>query len=77
MLPVIAIRPEPGLSATVERGRKLGLAIERCPLFEVRPVRWEAPDAARFDVLLIGSANAIRHGGDWLERYRSPKPRQP
>ena len=40
---VIAIRPEPGSSATVARGREAGLAIAALPLFEVRPVAWEPP----------------------------------
>ena len=70
-LPVIAIRPEPGCTATVEAGRAVGLAIEGWPLFEVRPLAWEAPAPDEFDALLIGSANAIRHGGTGLESFRS------
>ena len=45
-LPLIAIRPEPGCSATVERGRKAGLAIEPWPLFEVRPPAQNQPSLA-------------------------------
>ena len=39
-LPILAIRPEPGCSATVAAGRSVGLAIEACPLVEIRPVSW-------------------------------------
>ena len=63
MTRIIAIRPEPGLSATMDAARQLGLSITGTPLFEVRPVPWDAPDPANIDALLIGSANAIRHGG--------------
>ena len=70
-LPVVAIRPEPGCSATVEAGREVGLAIERWPLFEVRPLAWEPPRADEVDALLLGSANAVRHGGARLEPFRA------
>jgi len=64
--PVLAIRPEPGLTSTVEAGRALGLPMHGCALSQVSPVAWEMPDLSRFDALLIGSANAIRHGGQKL-----------
>ena len=67
--PIIAIRPEPGLSATVAAGETLGLAIEGYPLSHAEPLDWNAPDPQRFDALLIGSANAFRHGGAQLSRY--------
>lgn len=63
---VIAIRPEPGLSQTIERAAELGLLVTGHALFEVRPVDWMAPDDLAFDGLLIGSANAVRHGGPQL-----------
>jgi uroporphyrinogen-III synthase len=40
------------------------------PLFEVRAVAWSPPAADTVDALLIGSANALRQGGDALARYR-------
>lgn len=67
---VLAIRPEPGCSATVEAGRALGLIIEGCPLFEVRPLTWEPPPLDAIDALLLGSANAVRHGGPALAAMR-------
>jgi uroporphyrinogen-III synthase len=57
-----AIRPEPCCSATVAAGAAEGLAIEGYPLFEMHPVPWTIPPA-KFDGLLLGSANALRHGG--------------
>jgi len=70
-LPVIAIRPEPGCTATVEAGRKIGLPIERYPLFEVRPLAWRLPPPDEVDALLLGSANAVRHAGLELGAFRS------
>lgn len=68
---VIAIRPEPGLSATVQAGQKVGLEISGYPLFELEAVPWEAPDSAGFDALLVGSANVFRWGGAALEGFRA------
>lgn len=67
---ILAIRPEPGCTATIEAGRAVGLAIEGQPLFEVRPLAWHAPPAETIDALLLGSANAVRHGGPALLELR-------
>jgi uroporphyrinogen-III synthase len=67
---VLAIRPEPGCTATVEAGRGLGLDIAPSPLFEVGPVAWLAPSPDVYDGLLLGSANAVRHGGAALDAFR-------
>ena len=68
--PILTIRPQPGNSATVAAGRAAGLSIEGYPLFEVRPLAWEPPQAERIDALLLGSANALRHGGAGLAAWR-------
>lgn len=70
-LPLIAIRPEPGLSATVAEANAVGLSILPVPLFAIETRGWDAPDPQAIDGLLIGSANAIRHGGPALEAFRS------
>jgi uroporphyrinogen-III synthase len=70
-LPVIAIRPEPGCTATVDAGRAIGLAIQGSPLFEVRPLPWDAPGPDEVDALLLGSANAARQGGSELDKFRA------
>lgn len=62
-LHLLALRPEPGLTATLERARAMGLAITGLALSEIRPVAWDCAEPAAFDGLLIGSANAILHGG--------------
>ncbi len=67
---VLTVRPEPGLSATMEAGKALGLNMIGYPLFEIRPRAWECPDPAEIDALLIGSANAIRHGGKSLAEFK-------
>jgi uroporphyrinogen-III synthase len=62
----LALRPEPGLTATLEKARAGGLAITGLALSEIRPVPWTCPDPAAIDALLIGSANAILHAGPAL-----------
>lgn len=66
MAPLLVIRPEPGCSATVKAARASGLEAEGYPLFEVTARRWLVPAAQHFDALLVGSANAFRHGGPGL-----------
>ncbi|WP_338446423.1 uroporphyrinogen-III synthase [Pelagerythrobacter marensis] len=68
--PIVVIRPEPGLSATLDAARAAGLPAEGHPLASVAPVAWEAPSAAAFDALLLGSANAVRHAGPALARWQ-------
>lgn len=70
MRPIIVLRPEPGASETVRRARELGLDARPVPMFAVTPIAWEAPDPARFDALLLTSANALRHGGEGLHALR-------
>jgi uroporphyrinogen-III synthase len=67
---LLLLRPEPGLSASAERARSMGLDIIACPLFRVEPVEWLAPDAGCYEGLLMTSANAARHGGPALEELR-------
>lgn len=64
------LRPEPGASETAARARELGLKTDVLPLFRVEPVDWRAHDPAEFDGLLLTSANALRHGGEKLDRMR-------
>jgi uroporphyrinogen-III synthase len=66
-LPILAIRPQPGCSATVAAGKATGLAIEACPLAEIRPLSWTLPPG-RFDGLLLGSANALRGAGPDVDK---------
>ncbi|WP_017665858.1 uroporphyrinogen-III synthase [Porphyrobacter sp. AAP82] len=65
---LLAVRPEPGLSATLDKARTGGAAITGLPLSAIRPLAWDCPDPAGIDGLLIGSANAILHGGPHLAR---------
>lgn len=66
MVPLVVIRPEPGCTATVAAARAAGLDVQGHPLFAIRPRSWQAPDPARFDAVLAGSANVFRHGGPGL-----------
>ena len=69
-LPIFAIRPEPGLAATIAAGHQAGLGIEGAALFAIRPVAWSPPEPAGVDGLLLGSANALRHGGRALAVFQ-------
>jgi uroporphyrinogen-III synthase len=69
MIPLVVIRPEPGCSATISTARKMGLKSFGFPLFKIVPTSWEAPAPDSFDALLMGSANALRHGGKDLAQY--------
>jgi uroporphyrinogen-III synthase len=60
---LVILRPEPGASATLAKAREAGLETVALPLFDVRPIAWEAPNARAFDALVLTSANAIRFGG--------------
>lgn len=71
MRQLLLLRPEPGLSASAERARHLGLHVIACPLFRVEPMAWQAPDAANYDALLLTSANSIRFGGPDLEALKA------
>lgn len=73
MARVLVLRPEPGASATVERARLLGLDAVAAPLFEIKPVAWDAPELSGFDGLLITSANAVRQAGEGLQALRGLK----
>ena len=66
---LLVIRPEPGNARTLAAARTLGLVARGIPLFVVELRAWEPPDPARFDAALLGSANALRHGGAALARY--------
>jgi uroporphyrinogen-III synthase len=68
MRKLLLLRPEPGLSASAERVRALGLDFLCCPLFYVEPVSWNVPDPTQYDALLLTSANAVRHAGPELEQ---------
>lgn len=65
MTRVIVIRPEPGCSATVGAARALGMNTDAFPLFAVTSCDWILPEQ-KPHALLVGSANAFRHGGEQL-----------
>ncbi|WP_299193546.1 uroporphyrinogen-III synthase [uncultured Erythrobacter sp.] len=68
---ILVVRPEPGLAATMAAAKAMDLNALGYPLFDIEPREWSAPDADEVDALLIGSANAIRHGGAALEPLKS------
>jgi len=70
MTPLIVIRPQPGCDTSVAAARALGLDAHGFPLFAVRALDWTPPVPDSFDALLIGSANALRHGGAALAAWR-------
>jgi uroporphyrinogen-III synthase len=68
---LLILRPRPGADRTAARARALGLEPVVAPLFALRALAWEPPDASRFDALLLTSANSARLGGDGLTSYLS------
>ena len=69
MIPLVIVRPQPGADATAARARTLGLQPVIAPLFAIEPVAWVPPDVAKFDTLLLTSANAVRRAGVALGHY--------
>ncbi len=63
MRKLLIVRPEPGASISAALARSLGLDPLVCPLFAIEGVAWTIPDPARFDGLLLTSANAVRFAG--------------
>lgn len=63
---IAVLRPEPGNRVTAAAIEARGGSAIRMPLFRVRALAWDAPDADAFDALILTSANAIRHGGPAL-----------
>ena len=68
MSDVIVIRAEPAQTATVKLCDAAGLPVFASTMFAIEPVAWQAPDQRSIDGLLIGSANAIRQGGEELRK---------
>ncbi len=66
MIPLIVIRPQPGCDASVKAAADMGLDTRGFPLFEVHSLDWDLPEPGSFDAVLLGSANALRHGGEGL-----------
>lgn len=63
MKPLVIIRPEPGATRTALLAESMGLAVHSFPLFAIQPLPWDLPERDAFDAVLLGSVNAIRHGG--------------
>jgi uroporphyrinogen-III synthase len=64
---LLIIRPEPGASASAARAKAAGFEPLLLPFFEVRARAWQVDDAAKYDALLLTSANAVRHAGARLD----------
>jgi len=69
MRPLLIVRPEPEASATAARAAAMGLEPIVRPLFETRAHAWSPPEPARFDAVMMTSANAARYGGPALADY--------
>jgi len=63
---IAVLRPEPGNRVTAAAIEARGHGAIRMPLFAVRALAWDAPDADAFDALILTSANAVRHAGPGL-----------
>ena len=63
---LLILRPQPGADSTAARAKSMGLETRVAPLFVIRPVAWEVPDAGEHDAILLTSANAAREAGPQL-----------
>ncbi len=63
---LLILRPQPGADATAARAAAMGLDAAVAPLFHLRPIEWQAPEAGAVDSVLLTSANACRLGGEQL-----------
>ena len=70
MSQLIIVRPEPGATTTLLAARSLGLDAHAHPIFALRALPWTPVPREEVDALILGSANAIRHGGATLHDLR-------
>ncbi|PZU58752.1 MAG: uroporphyrinogen-III synthase [Sphingobium sp.] len=68
--PVLFLRPEPDSENSVAAARAAGFDADAYPLFLIAPVPWTGPEPELVDAVMFTSANAARHGGAQLGRYR-------
>jgi uroporphyrinogen-III synthase len=66
LIPLVIVRPEPGAAATLRAARAMALPARAFPIFTIQPVAWEPVTRADVDAVILGSANAVRHGGAQL-----------
>ncbi len=66
---LLILRPQPGADATAARAAAMGLEATIAPLFHLRPIDWQAPEASEVDCVLLTSANACRLGGEQVARF--------
>ena len=71
MSALLVLRAEPGASETARRAAARGLEAAAAPIFDVKALDWEPPDAAGFDAVLLTSAHAARLGGGGLRTLSS------
>lgn len=67
---ILIIRPLPAAKHTAEIALADNISAEIAPLFDLSPVTWVPPDPYAFDGLLLTSGNALRHGGDKIDKMR-------
>ncbi|OBX20796.1 hypothetical protein A9995_03690 [Erythrobacter sp. QSSC1-22B] len=65
---LFVFRPEPGWGASAQVARTRDLRVFGQPLSRIEAVEWTVPDPRGFDAIIVGSANAFRHGGEGLAR---------
>jgi uroporphyrinogen-III synthase len=58
---LLILRPEPGASETAARARAIGLEPVVAPLFAIEPVAGPPVEAARYQAVLLTSANGARN----------------
>jgi uroporphyrinogen-III synthase len=67
---LLVLRPQPRADVTAKRAALRGIPTIVAPLFAAEPVAWNAPDPARYDALMLTSANAVIHAGAGLDALK-------
>jgi len=68
---LVIIRPEPGGSKTAALAENAGWQVIKQPLFNIEPLLWSLPQSKDYDAMMIGSANALRYGGNTVDALKN------
>jgi uroporphyrinogen-III synthase len=70
VIPLVIVRPEPGAAATQQAAQAMGLQAHSHPIFTIQSMPWTPVPRDQVDAVILGSVNALRHGGEGLAALR-------
>lgn len=68
---LLILRPIEGAKKTAAEAQTLGLQALIDPLFEIRPLSWNAPSADQYEAIMFTSSNAVKMAGEKMQNYLS------